>query len=74
MLLGLWHEAIIGRHNEEHRINGDDAGKHVLDEFFVAGDVNEGDVITQEGEAQINGHRSDDGVVHEDTVFLSPTI
>ena len=56
---GLRHDRLIGRHHQQHRIDSSNAGQHVLDEAFVAGNVHEAHsqpvAELQAGKTQIDG-------------------
>jgi len=41
MFPGLGHHALIRGHDHHHQIHADDAGGHIADEFFMAGDVDD---------------------------------
>ena len=60
MLQGLGHNAFFGGDQEEHEVHAADAGEHVVDEFFVAGHVDNADVqmaiVGQGAVARINGN------------------
>ena len=40
MLARLWHDALVCRNHEEREVDAPNAGKHVLDEPLVAGNIN----------------------------------
>ena len=40
---GLRHNAFVGGDDEEGEVDGADAGQHIFDEAFVAGDVDDAD-------------------------------
>ena len=69
MLLGLRHPTLIGGDHEQRGIGPADPGKHVLDEPFVTGDVDETHVDSSEigpGEAEVDGEST--------TSFFFPSI
>src|ERR1700744_5083933 len=41
MLARLWHDAVVGRDHHERKIDAGGAGQHGVDEFLVAGHVDE---------------------------------
>jgi len=55
----LRHDAFVGGDDHDHDIDTGGAGHHVFDEFFMAGDVHNADMLTvrqvQGGEAQLDG-------------------
>ena len=59
MFAGLGHDAFVGGDDEEGEVDPTDAGKHVLDEAFVAGHVDKADGASggqlAPGETEIDG-------------------
>jgi hypothetical protein len=45
MLAGLRHDAVIGRHGEQHEVDAGGAGQHVVDQRLVARHIDEADDI-----------------------------
>ena len=64
MLPRLGHDAFVGRDHEHHDINAAHAGEHVLDEAFVAGNVDDAEAAAA---GQVEGRESE---VKGDTAFL----
>jgi hypothetical protein len=56
MLFRLGHDAVIGGDNEEGDVNGGHTRHHVPNEFFVSGDVYNGNGFIQVSKTQIDGH------------------
>ena len=60
MLAGLRHDAVVGGDHQQHEIDAGGAGQHVVDEFLVAGHVDEAEHGAvrrrQIGEAEIDGN------------------
>ena len=60
MFAGLGHDAFVGGHHQEGHVDAADAGEHVADEAFVAGNVDDADFLSggegEPGEAQVYGH------------------
>ena len=59
VLPGLGHDAFVGGDDHDHDIDPGGAGHHVLDEFFMTGDVHHPDVLpvrqVEGGKAQLDG-------------------
>ena len=60
VLARLGHHALVGRHDEHHRVDAADAGEHVADEVLMAGHVDDADVRAtrqrEPREAEVDGH------------------
>ena len=54
VLAGLRHRAVVGGDDEEHEIDARDAGKHVVNEALVAGDIDEAERV-EVREAEVDG-------------------
>ena len=59
VLAGLRHDAVVGRHDQDHAVHAAGSGHHGLDEAFVAGHVDDAHLEVGDGArgvAQVDGH------------------
>src|SRR5690606_5035488 len=59
VLAGLGHDALVGGDDEEHDVDAGGPREHVADERLVAGDVDDGELLSvrpaEVGEAEVDG-------------------
>ncbi|OPZ72090.1 MAG: hypothetical protein BWY83_00822 [bacterium ADurb.Bin478] len=56
MLPGLRHYPVVRCDHQHGEIDGAYPRDHILDEFFMAGHIDKGDLGAEKGEAQVDGH------------------
>ena len=59
MLMGLGHDPFVAVDHQQNQVDAADTGQHVVDEFFVAGNVNHPGMVAigqvKRREAEVNG-------------------